>query len=116
MRSLLFVDDDPGIRAVFQDAVEGLPIRLTLAAGPIEALRRIEAAPPDLLLTDYRMPRMTGLDLVDRARASHPNLRCAIYTSLRRSELPVREDVLFFSKATRLAELRAALERWALAR
>jgi len=50
----------------------------TEAEDPGAALRLIGADPPALLLTDYSMPGMTGLELAERARAQVDGLRVLI--------------------------------------
>ena len=52
---------------------------LTAASGPA-ALALMAAEPVDLLITDQRMPAMTGLELVQRAREAHPALPCLLCT------------------------------------
>ncbi|HRO04005.1 MAG TPA: response regulator [Terricaulis sp.] len=42
------------------------------------ALRLLESETHDLLLTDYSMPGMNGLELAERARARHPDLKVLI--------------------------------------
>lgn len=45
-----------------------------------EALARLSRAPADLLVVDYRMPGLTGLELARRARAVHPGLPVVLIT------------------------------------
>lgn len=59
---------------------------------PIEALERIEKAPPDLLVTDMRMPRMTGLELLVEARRRIPGLPVLLITAYSTAE--IRREVL----------------------
>jgi CheY-like chemotaxis protein len=45
-----------------------------------EALALLEHCRPELLITDYLMPNMTGLELLTRAREQHPALKALILT------------------------------------
>lgn len=45
-----------------------------------EALEQIDAAAPDLVVIDISLPGMSGLELVERLRASHPELRLLVVT------------------------------------
>jgi CheY-like chemotaxis protein len=45
-----------------------------------EALARLSRAPADLLVVDYRMPGLTGLELARRARAVRPGLPVVLIT------------------------------------
>lgn len=78
--TILIVDDDPGALALLEAILEdvGLAIRTTQSSR--EALRRIEERPPDLLVTDLRMPDMGGLELLRAARRSCPDLCAVIVT------------------------------------
>jgi CheY-like chemotaxis protein len=68
--SILCVDDDPdGLGALELFLMnEGFEV-ITARNGP-DALLRVQERCPDLIITDYTMPGMTGLDLCKRLRAS----------------------------------------------
>ncbi|MFZ2028923.1 MAG: ATP-binding protein [Vitreimonas sp.] len=66
---VLVVDDEPGVRTFMADTLRNAGYQTTEAEDPGAALRLISADPPALLLTDYSMPGMTGLELAERARA-----------------------------------------------
>lgn len=54
---------------------------LTLAANGEEALEHLENAPPDVLITDLRMPRMTGMELIEHVRERDPELPIIVITA-----------------------------------
>src|SRR6266540_4365976 len=75
---ILFVDDEPEVLAILRrsfPAEDGYEA-LTAASGP-EALELLAQQPVDLLVTDQRMPGMTGVELVEAAHRRDPEL-CAI--------------------------------------
>src|SRR5690242_12815059 len=75
---LLFVDDEPDVLDLLRRTFPAADGYETLsAAAPDEALRFLSDREVDLLVTDQRMPGMTGVELVQRARALRPEL-CAI--------------------------------------
>lgn len=55
-----------------------------LVAGDAEngedALEKIEALEPDLILTDIRMPYMDGLTLAERVRQKYPSMKIVIFS------------------------------------
>lgn len=81
MYKLLLVDDEAIIREGIEKMIDWvrLGIRLTAScANAIAALDSMMDDMPDILVTDVRMPGMDGLELVERARRLHPQLRCII--------------------------------------
>lgn len=79
--SLLVVDDDRQILSLLCDLlVQEARYQIATAADPREALTLLRAGPFDLLITDYRMPEMTGLDLIREARCLHPDLMGILIT------------------------------------
>lgn len=69
------VDDDAAMRDSLQFLLEEAGLKLRTYAGPSEILAAAGSLEPGCILTDVRMPEMTGLDLVRRLRADgvrHP--------------------------------------------
>jgi diguanylate cyclase (GGDEF)-like protein len=60
---ILVVDDDPDIRDVLRLTLEGENYEVTEAANGEEALKAIASKTPDLVLVDYQMPIMNGLEV-----------------------------------------------------
>ena len=73
-RTLLIVDDEPEIRAELAEYFEGKGYRVEQAADGLEALERVEAVLPDAVITDLKMPRCDGFELIRRLRAAHASL------------------------------------------
>ena len=72
--SVLVVDDDAAVRALFADALTEAGHRVTTARDGREALARLEhGSVPCVVLTDVRMPRMDGFEL-SSAVAADPQL------------------------------------------
>ena len=66
--------------------VEGLlrknpDYRVELAENGKEALTKIAASPPDLVVTDLIMPEMDGLELVRTVRRRHPDIPVILMTA-----------------------------------
>lgn len=78
---LLIVDDEQVIRDGLSIMLpyDLLDIRLTaLCANAFEALDSMTDDMPDVLMTDIKMPRMDGLELIDRAMVLNPALQCVV--------------------------------------
>ncbi|QDV33926.1 response regulator [Tautonia plasticadhaerens] len=77
---VLVVDDHDLFRAGVRATLRGIEeIRVTDdVSSAEEAIRRIEADPPDILLADISMKGMTGLELAERVRRDFPAIRVII--------------------------------------
>jgi len=74
IHSVLVVDDEPGVRALYLDALEDAGHHVEVATDGVAALYRLRSGPvPCVILTDARMPHMDGWDLA-RAVARDPQL------------------------------------------
>ena len=69
-RRVLIVDDDPHIREVLKFAFAKSGVETAEAGDGEEALALIGRDPPDLVVLDINMPRMDGLEVCRRLRAS----------------------------------------------
>ncbi len=87
--TLLFVDDDFLIRLSTVSLLEDLGYTVIPAGSGAEALELLrEGKEIDLLITDYAMPGMTGMQLAQSARALRPGLRILLATGY--ADLPAR--------------------------
>ena len=78
---LLIVDDDLGMRENLAELFESIGYDVRTAANGPEALERLEEGGVDLLLTDYKMPGPTGIELIEAARERVPGLRAVLMTA-----------------------------------
>lgn len=62
--SILVVDDSPDTLEVLQRNLESKGYRLFTAPGAVEAIKILESTPLDLVITDLKMPEVSGLSLV----------------------------------------------------
>ncbi len=68
-KKIVVVDDEPDILKVLVFRLKKLGHQVLSAATGDEALSLIRAQKPDLILLDYRLPDMSGLDIAKRLRA-----------------------------------------------
>lgn len=67
--TVLLVDDDPAILRMLARWLERAGYRVQTASDGAEALARIETGCPDILVTDWEMPRLDGLELCRELRS-----------------------------------------------
>ncbi|RJS92557.1 nitrogen regulation protein NR(I) [Salinisphaera sp. Q1T1-3] len=75
------VDDDESIRWVLERAFGAAGIEVACFPGGAELLDALDESMPDVLLTDIRMPGISGLDLLERVHAIKPDLPIIIITA-----------------------------------
>jgi response regulator RpfG family c-di-GMP phosphodiesterase len=83
----VIADDEPRLRQVLVRLMTGDGFTCLEAGDGIEALEKLESVPASLLLTDLRMPRMDGLELLRQARAKYPDLAVILITAVADVEL-----------------------------
>ncbi|HEX7901720.1 MAG TPA: ATP-binding protein [Planctomycetota bacterium] len=70
---VLCVDDDPSTLSALRRVLRPEPYEVVTTATPEEALKRIETGQPvQLVISDHRMPGMSGADLLERVRKASP--------------------------------------------
>ncbi len=69
---ILIVDDDPDIRDVVAAMLEAVGLAVVAAGSAEDALLRVRAEPFDLLVLDWNLPKMTGIELCRCIRKEAP--------------------------------------------
>jgi putative two-component system response regulator len=113
--TILVVDDDDQVRSMMQALLGSLGYRTQIAEDGAEALEKVAASPPDLILMDATMPRMGGLEAVRRLKESEATriIPIIMVTGLHDLEMKVRaleagvDD--FLPKPCERVELRARI-------
>lgn len=72
---ILLVDDNRDGLVVRRSLLEELGYRVEISANGEDALKLMAATSFDVVVTDYRMPRMNGDELIARIRKVDPNAR-----------------------------------------
>ena len=70
---ILLVDDDQAIRATLAAHLESEGYQVADADSAEQALNRIADFDPGLIITDVRMPGMSGIELTARVREARPD-------------------------------------------
>ncbi|WP_106419272.1 nitrogen regulation protein NR(I) [Salinicola tamaricis] len=78
---IVIVDDDRAIRWVLERALAQPDLDVKSFERADAALEAIERQPPEVLLTDIRMPGIDGLDLMAKVREKHPDLPVIVMTA-----------------------------------
>jgi len=74
-------DDDPGLRESLERTLTREGYRVVLASDGRAALERVQAGGVDLIVTDLKMPGLTGLELLRAAKAIMPDVDVILLTA-----------------------------------
>src|SRR6476469_7561451 len=66
--TVLIVDDNPQNVELLQAFLESLPVRIVTAVDGVDALAKVAAEGPDLILLDIMMPHMSGFQVCKRLK------------------------------------------------
>ena len=94
MAKILIVEDDPSLNMTYDIILRKEGHDVMQAADGAEALRMAAAFDPDLILLDYRMPNMNGLDFLRcyNVKMSHPNVKVIMFSNM---DLPEAHDEVY---------------------
>lgn len=81
MPSIWIADDDRSIRWVLGKALEREGVDYRLFEDAASVIQALDSEPPAVLVTDIRMPGMTGTDLLRRVKEKYPELPVIIMTA-----------------------------------
>ncbi len=81
MKPVWIIDDDRSIRWVFEKALTRESISFKMFSSAQDALAALASAPPQVVVSDIRMPGSSGLDLLQQLKARHPSLPVIIMTA-----------------------------------
>jgi DNA-binding NtrC family response regulator len=80
-RKVLVIDDDASLRRVMEMQLEEIGCDVLAVASGKEALGVLEEATLDLVITDLRIPGMSGMDILKSLRTDHPELTVIMVTA-----------------------------------
>ena len=91
-RRILVVEDEDDIRELLAELLGSSIENCTVEARPDAqaALRAIAQTPPDLIVTDYKMPGMNGLDFLMHVRLQQPNVPAILITAFPDLDIAIR--------------------------
>ncbi|MHA0856385.1 response regulator [Paenibacillus sp. CMAA1364] len=69
MKKVLVVDDDEILRMLITDTLEDLDVQIDIAEDGRIALEKLSLTHYDVMLLDYMMPELTGIEVLERLSA-----------------------------------------------
>lgn len=116
IRRILVVDDDPSMRDILRRLLVEEGHEVAAAPDGSEALRRLAGERFDVVLTDFSMPGMNGVELASKVRAGFSDTEVILMTGMPDMEIVVealRVGVLdFLHKPIERLQLASVVGRW----
>jgi two-component system response regulator PilR (NtrC family) len=115
MATILVVDDEQGMREFLTVLLEHQGYRVIAASDGEQALQLIAHQPPDLVISDVRMPKVDGIGLLAGIRETHPHLPVIMMTAYASSDSTIQAMRLgaddYITKPFRIDEIRLVVEK-----
>ncbi|HUE96699.1 MAG TPA: sigma-54 dependent transcriptional regulator, partial [Longimicrobiaceae bacterium] len=115
MATILHVDDEPAIGLILQDTLERAGHRAIGAQGVPEALQILTQGEVDLIISDYRMPGLTGLEFISLlAREGYdvPLIMLTGYASIEHAVASIKAGAVdYITKPIRPEQLKLAVDQ-----
>ncbi len=80
--TILLVDDEKEFVSTLAERLRIRGIHAVEANSGEEALRLLDAEPPQLVVLDVKMPGMSGLEVLKRIKSSHPHIPVVLLTGI----------------------------------
>ncbi|HLP77489.1 MAG TPA: response regulator, partial [Candidatus Paceibacterota bacterium] len=111
---ILIVDDDPGQRSLLTSFLQSQGFETATVESGERALEMLRASRFDMMISDVRMPGLSGLDTLRRARKEHatlPVLLVTAFTDVRDAVAAMRDGALnYLAKPIDLDELLVSVQ------
>ncbi len=115
MSRILVVDDEKSMRDFFDILLRREDHEVETAASGEEALDRIARKTYDLVITDLKMPRVTGLDVLGGVKKAHPDTEVIVITAYSAVETAIQAMRLgafnYLSKPFNNEEIKIVIEK-----
>ena len=96
---ILIVEDEALVADSLAYLLEEAGYNVTAVADGREGLERALESPPNLIISDFMMPRMSGLEMIKRLRAAGNTTPVILLTAVPEANLPPQAGYdLYFSK------------------
>jgi CheY-like chemotaxis protein len=113
MKSILVVDDEEGIRLLYQEELREAGYEVMTASSGEEALAMVKENKPDLITLDIKMPNLDGADFLQRLREIHRDLPVVISTAYDdfRQDFRLWASDGFVTKSSDVSELKEKISQ-----
>ena len=113
--TIMVADDEEIVLSLVSDTLEDEGYKVLTSIDSYECLKRFDTENIDILISDIRMPKMNGIELVKRAKEKQPNIAVVFmtgYANLNSAKEAITQGASdYILKPFELHEIRAAAEK-----
>jgi signal transduction histidine kinase/DNA-binding response OmpR family regulator len=80
MIKILIIDDEVTLTQLIKQALERKDFEIFIANDGADGLKKIEQYKPDIIITDLRMPKVSGMDILKKTKKENPLIEIIIIT------------------------------------
>ncbi len=84
---ILIVDDNPNMSNLLSEMLEVFDYESKTAPDGVQALEELQADKYAMVITDMRMPKMSGLELLQKVKEQHPKIKVVIISGYSSGEV-----------------------------
>jgi len=92
-KMILIVDDQPEVLRLYARGLEVAGHRVITAETVELGMQLVDAAPPDAVLVDLKMPYVNGMGMLYRLRQTHPRIPVAIITGMQNLDKETMQEI-----------------------
>ncbi len=115
-RKILVVEDNPNMSGLLTDMLDVFEVPSVSATNGLDALRKLEVENIGLVISDMRMPQMSGAELLKAVKQRKPDLPVVLISGFSLSEVEGESGGSkadgFLMKPFRMSDIQAVLERF----
>jgi CheY-like chemotaxis protein len=115
-RKILVVEDNPNMSSLLADMLEVFAVESVRATDGEDALRKLEKENIGLVITDLRMPKMSGTELIAAVKGMNPKLPVVLISGYNLTDAdtngPAGQADGFLMKPFRMNDIKNVLDRF----
>lgn len=113
-RKILIVDDNPNMSALLSEMLEVFDHESVVASDGFQALEALKSGNFSMVITDMRMPKMTGLELLQQIKTNYSKVKVVLISGYSGSQIETQAEALkadgFLGKPLMMADIEKLLK------
>ena len=109
--NILIVEDGEDIRSIMSSTFNKIFKNTYTATDGLEGLKKYEEVKPDIIISDIRMPNMSGNDMIDKIKELSPNIPIIVVSGHGRLIKKTNKADLFLEKPIKFNQLIQEIHR-----